>query len=126
MSRTAREEREFQARCRKPGTRMNEIFTLIEQGWSDEDIAALYDVHKPASGAHTCVPHDIALYRKVLSGDTARIGQYEVEPTRRDHRQRDARICMMRAAGWKVCEISAYYGLERNRVFDIIKRNRQR
>jgi len=48
----------FEKCCRQPGTRINWIMTRIEQGWTDEDIAA-----KAGTTARV-----IAVYRKALTG----------------------------------------------------------
>lgn len=78
MSRTASEEKWFRIYCRKPGTRINDIMTLIEHGFSDYDIADLLD-KRNETGNRTCAAEDIAVYRKALNGELCKIATYELQ-----------------------------------------------
>ena len=75
MSRTVQEEKMFQRYCRQPGTRINDIMTLIEHGYSDFDIADMFD-RRNDSGNHTCAADDIAVYRKAMNGELCHIATY--------------------------------------------------
>lgn len=76
MSRTAHEEKMFQLYCRQLGTRINDIMTLIESGFTDEEIAAIIGTKK-ANGILDTLPSDIAVYRKALRGDLCRMATWE-------------------------------------------------
>lgn len=76
MSRTEHEEHMFYCYCRQPKTRINDIMTLIESGFTDEEIAAIVGTKK-ANGILDTSASDIAVYRKVLHGDLCRLATWE-------------------------------------------------
>lgn len=117
MSRTARDERLYQMYCRQPGTRINDIMTMIEAGYSDEAIAACFD-RLNNQGAHTCIASDIAVYRKAHDGKLSKpIGTAFHWG---DHKRRDAYIAALRSMGWMRKEIAALFGLGTKAINDIL------
>ena len=51
----------------RPGSRCEKIVTGIRMGMTDEELAARFD-RKNIQGGSTCLPSDIAVYRKALNG----------------------------------------------------------
>lgn len=63
--------------CRQPGTRIAEIMELIDHGFDDATIAAMYD----NGTGNVCQAADIAVYRKAHDGHLSR-GSRSEDPRR--------------------------------------------
>ena len=91
--------------CRQPGTRIAQIMDYIDQGWSDEMIANVFD---DGSG-HYCTAQDIAVYRKAHDGKLSR-GRIE-DPRRGDLYEmitKDGMTCKEAAAALHLDITTAY------------------
>ena len=111
----------FDELCRVPGTRCAAIMEMIDQGLSDEAIAARYmeTDEKLEAAAQT-----IAVYRKAHDG---RLAEPEGTPFRRDDKdKRDATIMALKQMGRQVSELAEIFGLSGRRVRAVIQEQKSR
>lgn len=103
--------------CRKPGTRINAIMTLLEQGKSHEYIAHKYKTTEAT----------IAVYEKALKGELSTFCPYDLDE-KNDKiitGEKIARIITAYKAGVQQKDIARQNGLSRSQMDNILKRLRQ-
>lgn len=88
----------FDLYCRQPGTRINAIMEMIDQGWGDPEIALAFD-----TDAET-----IAVFRKAHDGKLT---------TGSDGDPRRGDVYLMTMAGYTADQIAKALKLDRNTVY---------
>lgn len=110
----------FDLRCRQPGTRCAAIMDMIDQGMSDEEIAAIYN-NEPKM---PCSPEDIAVYRKAHDGTlTPPAGMpYHVD----DKEERDATMLALYQMGSSADDLRCIFGLAKSSILKILRKQRKK
>lgn len=104
-----------------PGSRFAEIMRMIDEGMTDEEIAARYveTDEKLEAAAQT-----IAIYRKVHDG---RLDEPESAPERIGELEgRNAYIMALKQMGRQVSELAEIFGLSGRRVRAVIQEQKSR